>query len=59
MQGAPPAWKETGHPSTTWLVTWEFILCIACVWSLSLSLSLSLSFEGLYIARIVGHWLVN
>jgi len=30
--GAPPAWKETGNTSTSWLVTWEFVLCLACMW---------------------------
>jgi len=30
--GSPPAWKESGHPTTTWLVSWELVTCLAVVW---------------------------
>ena len=30
--GSPPAWKESGHPTTAWLVTWELVTCLAVVW---------------------------
>ena len=30
--GSPPAWKESGHPTTGWLVTWEIVTCLAVIW---------------------------
>jgi len=30
--GSPPAWKESGNPTTTWLVSWEGLTGLACIW---------------------------
>jgi hypothetical protein len=43
--GSPPAWKESGHPTTTWLVTWEAITCVACIW-VALSLPYASFIDG-------------
>ena len=43
--GAPPSWKESGHTTTSWLVTWEFITGCACFW-VAFSLPYSFCIDG-------------